>query len=463
MRRYIAANGGSGSINEAMVHFGKSSMRAETGERAVVPIVPYRNAMAMVDWLSDVYGLEKRRVVKDENGEVKRAELAFGDSVIMVVPVQDATLERLVVHPDQIGGVETQTCYMVVADIDAHYARATAKGAEIVSGIQVRDRDRRSYASRDPEGHIWMFGTFNPSQVRPREVVHDRRRHSLRRGAPLLAAALVVLIAAIAAAAWTFTDMLVALEADGRRMSRQEPNLRPSAERDAKSLADELVQVHKAKESAERNVTGLVKQLSQARAALEIAVQSEKEARGLLAQQMRAKEGLVLAAKQAGGQLWEERTAREAAEKRARDATDQLSTARLAKMTAERVAKETAEKCDLDRKSRSLAENSARDVATELARERSAKAAAELAASELRNQLAAIPTVPQGVVALRDQVDTERRAKERFERAAKDAQLQLAQERYSRDATERELRQTQDRLAAASCWSCPTGAPCNKP
>lgn len=446
-----------------MVHFGKNSMRAVSAERAVVPIMPYRNAMAMVDWLCNAYGFEKRRVVKGEDGEVKRAELAFGDSVIMVVPVRDAALERLVVHPDQIGGVETQTCYLVVSDIDAHYARATAKGAEIVSGIQLKDRVERSYTSRDPEGHIWMFGTFGAYQGRAREVAHDRGGRSLRRGAPLLAVAVVALIATMAAVAWTFADMLVALEADGLRVARQERTPTPGAERDARSLADELLQVRKAKDSADRNVTGLVKQLSQARAALEIAVQSEKEARGLLAQEMRAKESLVLAARQTGGQLWEERNAREAAEKRARDATDQLNAARLAKMTAERVAKETADKCELERRSRSLAENSARDVATELARERSAKAAAELAASELRNQLAAIPVVPHGVVALRDQVEVERRAKDRFERAAKDAQLQLAQERYSRDATERELRQTQDRLAAASCWSCPTGAPCNKP
>src|SRR5262249_40524522 len=141
-----------------MVHLGRNSMRAETAGRAVVPIMPYRNAMAMVDWLSEAYGFEKQRVVKGESGEIKRAELAFGDSVCMVVPVQEAPLQRLVVPPDQIGGVETQTCYLVVPDIEAHYAKARARGAEIVSGIQVKDRDDRSYTSRDPEGHIWMFG-----------------------------------------------------------------------------------------------------------------------------------------------------------------------------------------------------------------------------------------------------------------------------------------------------------------
>jgi hypothetical protein len=107
---------------------------------------------------------------------------------------------------------------------------------------------------------------------------------------------------------------------------------------------------------------------------------------------------------------------------------------------------------------------------SELARERSAKAAAELAAGELRNQLAATRPAPTGILALRDQLEGERRTRQRLERAAKDAQLQLTQEKYSRDATERALRQvqdrleqTQERLAAASCWACPSGAPCSKP
>jgi len=96
--------------------------------------------------------------------------------------------------------------------------------------------------------------------------------------------------------------------------------------------------------------------------------------------------------------------------------------------------------------------------------------AAELAASELRNQLTATGPPPQGLLALREQLEGERRARQRLERAAKDAQLQLTQEKYTRDSTERALKQvqdrleqTQDRLAAASCWACPSGAPCSKP
>jgi hypothetical protein len=125
-----------------------------------------------------------------------------------------------------------------------------------------------------------------------------------------------------------------------------------------------------------------------------------------------------------------------------------------------------------ERKSRVLAEQTVQSTIAELARERSAKAAAELAASELRTQLSApgAGATGQGILALRDQLEKERRVREMFERAAKDAKLQLAQEKYSHDATERALKQvqdrleqTQDRLAAASCWACPSGAPCTRP
>jgi uncharacterized glyoxalase superfamily protein PhnB len=130
--------------------------------RAVVPTMPYHNTVVMVEWLCEAFGFQRRFIVKGEDGTIKHAELTFGESMIMVVPVQDTPFEKLVVHPNQLGGVETQTCYLVVADVDAHYARAKAKGAEIIFGVRVEDRGGRGYACRDPEGHMWMFGTYDP-------------------------------------------------------------------------------------------------------------------------------------------------------------------------------------------------------------------------------------------------------------------------------------------------------------
>jgi uncharacterized glyoxalase superfamily protein PhnB len=421
--------------------------------------------MAMVDWLSEAYGLEKRRLATSESGGFQRAQLACGDSIILVVGAEDPKLERLVVHPDQIGGVETQACYLVVSDIDAHFARAVAKGAEIVSGIEGKDRGDRYYVARDPEGHIWMFGTYDPYESRHRYQSDARhgRKVGLRR--PLLAMALAVLMASIAAGMWTYGARLAALKPHVLFLATDEHDVRPGALGDPSHIADRALQEQTARERAER-------ELSQARSALEAALQREKETRSLLAQEMRAKESLAQRAKSSEDRAGQERAAREAAERAARDAADQLGRAQLAQAMAERAAKEMAERLERERKSRVLAEQSVQSTIAELAHERSAKAAAELAAGELRTQLS-VPgagATGQGILALRDQLEKERRVREMFERSAKDAKLQLAQEKYSHDATERALKQvqdrleqTQDRLAAASCWACPSGAPCTRP
>jgi len=52
----------------------------------------------------------------------------------------------------------TQGIFIYLADVDAHYERAKAAGAEIVKppeGVSYG----RSYTARDPDGHPWFFTT----------------------------------------------------------------------------------------------------------------------------------------------------------------------------------------------------------------------------------------------------------------------------------------------------------------
>ena len=49
----------------------------------------------------------------------------------------------------------------MVDDVDAHYARAKAAGAEIVIDIKTQDYGGRDTA-RDLEGHVWTFGSYDP-------------------------------------------------------------------------------------------------------------------------------------------------------------------------------------------------------------------------------------------------------------------------------------------------------------
>ena len=67
---------------------------------------------------------------------------------------------QLVKPPKDVGGVSTRSVYIVVKDADVHYRRAVAAGAEIVIDIHDEDYGGRGYCCRDPEGHLWYFGTI---------------------------------------------------------------------------------------------------------------------------------------------------------------------------------------------------------------------------------------------------------------------------------------------------------------
>jgi uncharacterized glyoxalase superfamily protein PhnB len=54
-----------------------------------------------------------------------------------------------------------QSPYVIVADADDAYARAKAAGAEMIG--QVRQQSYgRDFSCRDPEGHLWNLGDYNP-------------------------------------------------------------------------------------------------------------------------------------------------------------------------------------------------------------------------------------------------------------------------------------------------------------
>jgi len=65
-------------------------------------------------------------------------------------------------QPDEIGGAETQSAYVIVSDADLVYARAKAANAEIVRDIGNEDYGGRGFSWRDLEGHLWSIGTYDP-------------------------------------------------------------------------------------------------------------------------------------------------------------------------------------------------------------------------------------------------------------------------------------------------------------
>ena len=140
------------------------STPAKSTKSTVIPCLRYRNAPAAIDWLCSAFGFEKQAVHPNPDGTIAHAQLTFGNGMIMLGSVSGKETEwgRLIKQPDEIAGAETQSAYLIVADADAIYARAKEAGAEILLDIKDEDYGGRGFTCRDPEGHIWNFGTYDP-------------------------------------------------------------------------------------------------------------------------------------------------------------------------------------------------------------------------------------------------------------------------------------------------------------
>ena len=127
----------------------------------IIPTMRYRDAPAAIEWLCKAFGFEKHLVVPGPDGTIAHAQLTFGNGMIMLGSARDDEFGRLVKLPADARGV-TQSAYIVVENTDQHYTRAKAAGAEIVMDIKDEDYGGRGYSCRDPEGHLWNFGTYDP-------------------------------------------------------------------------------------------------------------------------------------------------------------------------------------------------------------------------------------------------------------------------------------------------------------
>ncbi len=135
---------------------------AKNTKATVIPCLRYRDAPAAIEWLCRAFGFEQHLVVRNQDGTIAHAQLSFGNGMVMLGSVVESEFGRLMKQPDEIGGAETQTAYVIVSDADAVYVLAKAAGATIVMEIKDEDYGGRGFTCRDPEGHLWSFGTYDP-------------------------------------------------------------------------------------------------------------------------------------------------------------------------------------------------------------------------------------------------------------------------------------------------------------
>jgi len=120
----------------------------------IFPALRYKDGQAALDWLGKACGFEKHFVVPGPSGTIAHAQLTIGPGMIMVGSGSQ--------EPGNPWDAVPQGVYVQVENVDAHYARAKAAGAEIVRELKDTDYGSREYSVRDPEGHLWSFGTYDP-------------------------------------------------------------------------------------------------------------------------------------------------------------------------------------------------------------------------------------------------------------------------------------------------------------
>lgn len=128
----------------------------------ITPGLLYHDAANAIEWLCRAFGFEKRLVVAGDAGSIAHAHLTLGNGGIMLSSAENHAFAEVLKTPREAGGVGTQEVLVWVADIDAHCACAKAAGAHILIDIEDKPYGGRGYSCRDPEGHVWGFGSYDP-------------------------------------------------------------------------------------------------------------------------------------------------------------------------------------------------------------------------------------------------------------------------------------------------------------
>ena len=136
-------------------------MPQDSQRAMIIPSLRYRDAPAAIEFMCETFGFTKRLVIPGPDGTIRHAQLTLGDGMIMLGSAQNRDFGPHVKTPQELGA-NTQSAYVIVPEIDAHYEHAKAAGAEIVLEIQDASYGGRLYFALDPEGNLWHFGSYDP-------------------------------------------------------------------------------------------------------------------------------------------------------------------------------------------------------------------------------------------------------------------------------------------------------------
>ncbi len=115
----------------------------------MLPHLVYENVTEACEWLTRVFGFAEYY----RHGQpVSGIQMHFGDAYIMLTGPREGRSES----PAKLG-YGTQMLTIIVADVEAHYAKTKCQGGAIWEELHETIYGERQYGATDLDGHRWLF------------------------------------------------------------------------------------------------------------------------------------------------------------------------------------------------------------------------------------------------------------------------------------------------------------------
>lgn len=132
------------------------------------PYLHIDGAAAAIDFYAQAFGASERMRLGGPDGRIGHAELAIGDSVVMLA---DENPQIGVKGPRTVGGTPV-TLSVYVDDVDSTVAKAVELGAKLTRPVADQFYGDRVGGIEDPFGHVWSIQTHiedvDPDEMRRR-------------------------------------------------------------------------------------------------------------------------------------------------------------------------------------------------------------------------------------------------------------------------------------------------------
>jgi PhnB protein len=125
------------------------------GYHSATPYLIVDGASRALDFYKRVFGATERMRMPGPGGKIGHAEIALGDSMIMLA---DEHPEMGARGPRAFGGAAV-SLHLYVPDVDATVEKAVAAGAKLLRPVQDKFYGDRTGTIEDPFGHHWHVAT----------------------------------------------------------------------------------------------------------------------------------------------------------------------------------------------------------------------------------------------------------------------------------------------------------------